>query len=504
MPSSLIFVGLIVLWLLILVPTVARRQQEVRRLSPALLSGRVLERPMRHRYPEVDLMERSAPSTVGELVEVRDDVPDPRDRGDDGYDRYDEFDAEIDDDGRVHGLDDDDDDDGDDGDDGFDDRAAAERAASGRAVDGPGTGRNGRERDPRPAAGAGGDAEAAAVADGDSEAGPDDRLDGRFDDYREPDDHEADAYELEDLDEADEFAGDELRGDELGDDERRDDEFEADGLADDDEPADDEPGRSAARHDPADELEPEEEWDHPPARYRPGRGGFDPEAAAAAAHAKYAFRQRVVLALLVLLVAAGATALLVSTLFWWVAGALGLGLVGYLTYLRRQVRIEESIRARRAARLSGRRAPVDDDAEAEFGPEQSGDEDEDEDGEHDGSVHDDSEHDGSVHGDDRATGRTSAGRGDAAAEHAEDEVDWTADDGEPTRVRGTGEPLGVLPGRRRTVDGPASTEHESSLPRLVAAPPPPVPAGTTLVDVDAEEEPDVLEDLTPHRRAVGE
>ena len=502
MPSSLIFVGLIVLWLLILVPTVARRQQEVRRLSPALLSGRVLERPMRHRYPEVDLMERSAPSTVGELVEVRDDVPDPRDRGDDGYDRYDEFDAEIDDDGRVHGLDDDDD-----GGDGFtDDRAADERDAGGRAVDDPGTGRHGRERDPRPAAdGAGRDAEAVAVEDGDSEDGPDARLDAgridddrldsdRFDDGRAPDDHEPDAYELEDLDEVDE-----LRDGELGDGELGDDEFEADGLVDDDEPVDDDPGRSAARHDPVDELEPEEEWDHPPARYRPGRGGFDPEAAAAAAHAKYAFRQRVVLALLVLLVAAGATALLVSTLFWWVAGALGLGLVGYLTYLRRQVRIEESIRARRAARLTGRRAPVGDEAdeaEANVRPERdlpatgSGAED----GDYGDSEYDD--------GDGRAVDRT--GRGDAAAEHAEDEVDWTADDGEPTRVRGTGEPLGVLPGRRRTVDGPASTEHESSLPRLVAAPPPPVPAGTSLVDVDAEEEPDVLEDLTPHRRAVGE
>src|SRR5690349_19144548 len=33
-----------------------------------------------------------------------------------------------------------------------------------------------------------------------------------------------------------------------------------------------------------------------PRRYRPGRGGFDPEAAAVIARAKYSFRQRVVLA----------------------------------------------------------------------------------------------------------------------------------------------------------------------------------------------------------------
>ena len=45
MPSSMIFAGLVVLWLLILVPAVARHQQEVARPSVAALSGRVLERP---------------------------------------------------------------------------------------------------------------------------------------------------------------------------------------------------------------------------------------------------------------------------------------------------------------------------------------------------------------------------------------------------------------------------------------------------------------------------
>ncbi|WP_181783200.1 hypothetical protein [Pseudonocardia pini] len=53
MPSSLIFAGLVVLWLLILVPAVARRRQEVERPSEAALAGRVLERPVRHRSLEV-------------------------------------------------------------------------------------------------------------------------------------------------------------------------------------------------------------------------------------------------------------------------------------------------------------------------------------------------------------------------------------------------------------------------------------------------------------------
>lgn len=428
MPSSLIFVGLVVLWLLILVPTIARRQQEVARLSPALLSGRVLERPMRHRYPEVGLMERPGPSTVGELVEARDDVPGPRERAD----RYDEFEAEIDDDGRVHGLDDDD----------------VDEDPQGALDEEPGRGWTDRERDPRsgpPATGAERDGTAAdgtAATEGTAETADGDEIDDMDDrdmDDRD-DDRDPDGDLVDPIDEVGELDG-------------IDDGFDTD-------------------------VDAEE---HHPIRYRPGRGGFDPEAAAAAAHAKYAFRQRVVLALLVLLVAAGVTALLVSAVFWWVAGALGVAVAGYLTYLRRQVRIEESIRARRAARLDGsrRRPAVDEHADDEAWLD-----------------------------DEPGADRTEPGRtgGDAeSTDEAEDEVDWTADDGEPTRVRGTGEPLGVLPARRRTVDGPAPTEHpESSLPPLDATPPPPAPEGTSLVDVDAEADPDAFDDLTPHRRAVGE
>ena len=47
MPSSFIFTGLVVVWLLILVPAVARHQQEVARVDGALLGGRVLVRSAR-------------------------------------------------------------------------------------------------------------------------------------------------------------------------------------------------------------------------------------------------------------------------------------------------------------------------------------------------------------------------------------------------------------------------------------------------------------------------
>ncbi len=91
-------------------------------------------------------------------------------------------------------------------------------------------------------------------------------------------------------------------------------------------------------------------------RYRPGRGGYDPEVAAQVARAKYTFRQRVVLGLAVGAVATLVLALTASSLLWWLHAALDLTVIGYLGYLRRQVRIEEEVRQRRAARLAGSRA----------------------------------------------------------------------------------------------------------------------------------------------------
>ncbi|MGW4483068.1 divisome protein SepX/GlpR [Amycolatopsis sp. NPDC004368] len=88
--------------------------------------------------------------------------------------------------------------------------------------------------------------------------------------------------------------------------------------------------------------------------YRPGRGGFDPEAAEIAARAKYSFRQRIVVILLILAVASAAFAGFVMSVAWWGNAIVDLVLVGYLAYLRRQVRIENDIRQRRMARYSGR------------------------------------------------------------------------------------------------------------------------------------------------------
>lgn len=96
------------------------------------------------------------------------------------------------------------------------------------------------------------------------------------------------------------------------------------------------------------DLDPDER------QYRPGRGGYDPEAAALAARARYVFRQRVVFGLLVAAVLTLALGFAVS-LFWSVHAVLDTALIGYLAYLRKQVSIEEEVRNRRAARMAGSR-----------------------------------------------------------------------------------------------------------------------------------------------------
>ena len=93
-------------------------------------------------------------------------------------------------------------------------------------------------------------------------------------------------------------------------------------------------------------------------RYKSGRGGYDPELAAQLARAKYAFRQRMVLGLVVGAVITGALAYTVSSVLRWLHAALDMAMAAYLGYLRRQVRIEDEVRQRRAARLAGSHSGV--------------------------------------------------------------------------------------------------------------------------------------------------
>ena len=359
MPSSLLFTGLVVLWLLILVPAVARHQQEVARPSGASLAGRVLARPRRRGgrpTDEGDSMDEDGAGTVGTRP------------------------AEV----------------------------WVPRARRGEAVV-PVQSHGHDEREP----------------DADPDADPDAVHDGPDGD-----------------------AEDEFDGDDSG-------------------------------------------WERPPPRYRPGRGGFDPEADAEAARRRYAFRQRTVLALLVCALLTGVAAAAALRVLWWAHGAVDLVLVTYLIYLRRQVREEAAIRERRAARMAGtRRTSAADDQELDEWAQR---------------------------------GRDVTRRPPASPEPAEDDVtpeppaevaeelvdelgDVLAEDGDTARVRGVGEPIGLLPARRRGADS-ETAEPESALPRLHPAPPPALPPGTSLVEVD-DDELDLHDldgpDRPTHRRAAGE
>lgn len=88
-----------------------------------------------------------------------------------------------------------------------------------------------------------------------------------------------------------------------------------------------------------------------PVPRRPGRGGFDPEAAEATRAYHYQQRRRVALILLIATVAFTIASLILGS--WLLVGAAisAALLVGYLAYLRRQVKIEAGIRQRRMERL---------------------------------------------------------------------------------------------------------------------------------------------------------
>ena len=116
--------------------------------------------------------------------------------------------------------------------------------------------------------------------------------------------------------------------------------------------------RHPVRHDEQDEQDDDYRHDDYPTESavrpvptRKGRGGFDPDAAEATRMFKYRRRRRVLLLLVTLLVGSIAAAYFLTPLAWVGTAVVGLILIGFLVYLRRQVRIEAEIRARRLARL---------------------------------------------------------------------------------------------------------------------------------------------------------
>jgi hypothetical protein len=365
----MIFASLVVLWLLILVPAVARHRQEVARPTVAALSGRVLERPRRRHGPD-----------VGSEVEA--DVDEDVDQVDEGHPTATRTDHD----------------------------------------------------------------------DNDDREDIDDRDAGRSDDR--DDDRHGEAYGDDHDDHGDDHGHDHYDGPE---------------TRDDPEP-DDDPG-----------VRDDDGWERPPPRYRPGRGGFDPEAAAVAAKARYAFRQRVVLSMLIVAILSGVIAAIAVPGAWWLHGAVDVLLVGYLIYLRRQVRLEEAIRERRASRMAGTRRP---------------------------RAADDPDLDEWARRGREATGRPAGDRYDEDGydDEAYEADGYDADHGDAVDPDDDGHGRE----RRERVRGesPAdAVEGEPALPRLRPAPPPPLPAGTALVEA-TEDDPELHDLAGPARRdyrhAVGE
>jgi hypothetical protein len=214
-------------------------------------------------------------------------------------------------------------------------------------------------------------------------------------------------------------------------------------------------------------------------RYRPGRGGYDPEAAALAARARYTFRQRMVL---VLVLFAGISAALAVTLRMsgalYLHAAVDLSVVGYLAYLRRQVRMERAIRARRAARGAGsRRACITVDPRTGEQPKR-----------------------------DRASAgeterRPSTVAEAVAARESERRAD-AADSGNADRSNSAG-----ADHASDADDVEELVEQEPALPRLRPTPLPAPPPGTVRLELD-EEDPELHDLAEPrprgYRRAAGQ
>lgn len=95
------------------------------------------------------------------------------------------------------------------------------------------------------------------------------------------------------------------------------------------------------------------------AERRRGRGAYDPMADRRAAEVRAVRRQRTTLGLTLVSLIAVAVALLTSNAFWYVAGVSAVLLVAYLTYIRRQTKLEHSLRQRRIERMRRARLGVE-------------------------------------------------------------------------------------------------------------------------------------------------
>ncbi|WP_067653181.1 divisome protein SepX/GlpR [Nocardia harenae] len=352
MPNSILWIGLVVLWVFVLFPMLANRHPRIRRTTDAALATRVLYRggskrrrkngphdsdpdyrpPRRtRRLPHSDDAEDRMTTSADEPVtDDEHTVTDPRTNEDrpadtdmpetEGETTADAA-AEYDDAADPDDLTDEDPADEDPAD---EDRTEADRAREDPAGDDADPDRDARyDRDAEPGAE---DAEYEDEPFGDDAPEPEPARDtSRVSARIPPAPLKAPA--------------------------RLDDDLYEDEDYEDEDPAPADEQKTAG---PADDFVPS----------RRGRGGYDPEADAIARAARYTFRQRAVLGLMLTGLLCGGLGLAVAPALWWGTGLSLVVLVGYLAYLRKQVRMEEEIRRRRSARLGrGRRLAEEDDNE---------------------------------------------------------------------------------------------------------------------------------------------
>ena len=96
------------------------------------------------------------------------------------------------------------------------------------------------------------------------------------------------------------------------------------------------------------------------------RRRYESKTSAAVTARKYKFRKRMLTVLALLTVASAAAPFAVPSVDWWVCGPVGAVTVLYLGYLRRQTRIEERLRRRRAQRIARARLGVENTDDHEF------------------------------------------------------------------------------------------------------------------------------------------
>ncbi|MDI3314942.1 MAG: hypothetical protein QJR12_11930 [Mycobacterium sp.] len=129
-----------------------------------------------------------------------------------------------------------------------------------------------------------------------------------------------------------------------------------DRAADDDDADDDDRAAGFDCVEDTSGLQPAAEPSTPTAVSR--RRRHDTDVALAVSARRYAFRKRMLLAMALMLVGSAAAAVAIAPGAWWGCAGVAVVTVLYLAYLRRQTRIEQRLRRRRAQRLARSRLGV--------------------------------------------------------------------------------------------------------------------------------------------------